>query len=222
MTTEVLHTDRDGDTFKITTSWAVNEAAFVHTASRAALVKKEEAPALALALLELSGWEADSLGGPVEHALKNLAKHLKNEEARKAEEEAAKAAEEADAAIAAEEAASLDAEALAFLNAYRASHGNTPHSSLEAVRSSSVRDGWRAIAREARKVHATPEPEAAPEPPARFSIMPSQKRPGTWLLLDGEKPNKCAAFGSKSNAEFGLSYAQAGTTYFFEPLSNHL
>jgi len=220
MTTEVLHTDRDGDTFKITTSWAVKEAAFVHTASRAALVRKEEAPALALALLELSGWEADSLGGPVEHALKGLAKHIQNvaaaeEAARKeAEEEARKAAEEE--ARKAEESAALDAEALALLNSYRLSNGQPARTSLDEIRNLTSREGWRTIAREARKMHAQPEP------PSRFSVVRSEKRPNQYVLLDGEKPNYCAAFWSEADAQRGLvNAAQNGIKYFFEPLSNH-
>lgn len=156
MTTAYLHTGAEGDTAKIMKSWTNPDAAFIHTANRAALVTKDEAPALALALLELSGWEADSLGGPVEHALKNLTKHLKNEEARKAEEEARKAAEAADAA-------KLEEEAVALANVFRAGlrPEGEPRSSLAEMPNPVARATWLEIAKAARKLHAAPAPEDA-------------------------------------------------------------
>jgi len=220
------HVDADRDTLEIFVAAAQSEAAYVHTPQRPATVTKEDAPLVALKLLEASGWTQDSLGGPVEHALKGLAKHIQNvaaaeEAARKEaeEEEARKAAQEE--ARKAEEAAALDAEALALLNAYRLTNGRPARKSLDEITDARSRDGWRLIAREARKMHAQPEPEAAPEPPARFTVAQSQKRPHHWLLLDGERPDKAAAFWSEADAQRGLVNAQNGITYFFEPLSNH-
>lgn len=55
-------------------------------------VDHDAAPAVALAILEAAGWQADALGGPVEHAVRGLAKHV----------ETVKAAEEEEARLVAE------------------------------------------------------------------------------------------------------------------------
>ncbi|MGO4251215.1 hypothetical protein AB4Y81_03015 [Paenarthrobacter sp. TAF1] len=210
--TEILTiTDSDGDTVAIHEATAVADGAYVLSGGTSpATVTKDEAPAFALALLEATGWTADHNGGTMAHALTNLAKHVK----QKAEEEARKAAE-------AEDAAKLEAEALTLLNAYRLSNGREARTSLDEINNETSREGWRTIARKARELHAQPEPEAAPEPPSRFSIVQSEKRPGMWLILDAEKPGKGAAFGGKYNAENGLAAMEAGVKFFFEPLFNH-
>lgn len=219
-------TDNDGDEVAIHAATAVDNAVYVLSGGTSpAIVTKDEAPAFALALLEGTGWTADSLGGPVEHALKGLSKHIQNvadaeEAARKAaEEEARKAAEEE--ARKAEEAASLEAEALQLFNAYRLKAGRYTYESLHQIRASAIREQWLAIAEAARAVHATPTPEPAPEPPARFSLVPSEKRIGQIVLLDAERPNMGAAFYGDESAQNGLEAAKRGIRYFFEPLSNH-
>jgi hypothetical protein len=157
MTTQYLHTDLEGDTAKVLKSFTTLDAAFIHTPNRAALVTKDEAPALALALLELSGWESDHNGGPMAHALSNLAKHLKNEEARKAEEEARKAAEAADAAA-------LEEEAVALANVFRAGlRQGAARTSLAEMPNPKARETWLKIAKAARELHAAPAPvDASP------------------------------------------------------------
>jgi len=211
-------TDSDGDTAAIHKATATENAVYVLSGGTSpAIVTKDEAPAFALALLEGTGWTADSLGGPVEHALKGLSKHIQN--VADAEEAARKEAEEE--ARKAEETASLEAEALQLFNAYRRKAGRFTYDSLHQIRASAVREQWLAIAEAARAVHATPAPEAAPEPPARFSIVQSEKRIGQFVLLDTERPNKGAAFYGEESAQNGLEAAKRGIRYFFEPLSNH-
>jgi len=213
MSTEIYTlTDSDGDDVAIHRATAIDNGAYVLSGGTSpATVTKDEAPAFALALLEATGWTADHNGGTMAHALTNLAKHIK----QKAEEEARKAAE-------AEDAAKLEAEALTLLNSYRLSNGRPARTSLDEINNETSREGWRTIARKARELHAQPEAEeVAPEPPSRFSIVQSEKRPGAWLILDAEKPGKGAAFGGKYNAENGLAAMEAGVSFFFEPLSNH-
>jgi hypothetical protein len=132
------HEDEDGD--QIFVGDLTQDRASIVTTDTV-YVDKEDAPALALAILRSTGWDTQFV--------EDMNAAIENEKARLAQIEA-----DIDRAIAAAEAAQLDYEALTLLNAAIAASGREPFASLAATQSSSTRDFWRAAARKARELHS--------------------------------------------------------------------
>lgn len=138
MGTTYTHTDSDGDQIEVVTY--PNDPAPTIIAKgqdRWAEVEftKEDAPALALAILEAAGYTGDddlSIDTP-DGAVRVLRRHIQWEARQKAE---------------AEEAQKLDEEALALVNAWRESSGSPTDGSLGPLK-----DNWRAVARMARELY---------------------------------------------------------------------
>lgn len=141
------HEDEDGDQIFVG-DLAPDRASIATTDT--VYVDKEDAPALALALLRSAGWDStDPDVAAFAQFVDDVNTAIEHEKFRLAQIEA-----DIDRQIAAAEAAQLDYEALTLLNAAIAASGREPFASLEATQSSSTRDFWRAAARKAREIHS--------------------------------------------------------------------
>jgi hypothetical protein len=144
-----IFTDRDGDDIKVELSNSTPDEGFV-LAKDGAYIPKAEAPALALAILEKSGWDdpEGAAHGEGYHAkvavrrLRQHADHVARMAAIDAERKAKEAAEAADRA-------KLDHEAKTL---YAASGGADRYWDSPSL-SESGRQFWRNVARAARALH---------------------------------------------------------------------
>lgn len=213
--TEYRYTDADGDTLEIDDIYLDGRdetVAEIQTpVNRTVYVPKDEAPAAALALLQAAGWEADALGGPVEHAVRGLAKHIENVAAEKeAAETAAKEAAEAEAKAKAEQDA-IEAEALKLVNSFRGAFGYGAAASLDDIPGSKA--GWIAAARKAREITPIVSEEVEDDEPAHPRYELKENLVGQWYILDHELGRR-ASFGVGAGyaARRAFEDLQAGKT----------
>ncbi|QOP65111.1 hypothetical protein PQE12_gp51 [Arthrobacter phage Adumb2043] len=129
--TDFTHTDDDGDSIEIESDPDHARAVVSSEDGRAVYVPKDDAPAVALAILTAAGITAKSAGGYDERAAWLLNRVAES----RAAEKAAKEAE-----------AKLEAEALALLNA-------ATDSCYTAFAHDAIRDTWLRAARRARELH---------------------------------------------------------------------
>ena len=200
-------TDPDGDKLTVESTYVERHKARVaevdlEDAPCTVYVTKDDAPALALAVLEAAGWTT----GP--HGYAQAVSILKDGiAARKAREEANK---------------ELDAEALKLLNAATGEN----YVSLSNV--GTIADFWRRAARKAREIHApAPEPKPAPKAPekapgARYALVEYLRKLNGetgWGIFDREK-DTVAPFGfARTAAAKALSESPA--SYIYEPASKY-
>ncbi|WVX88042.1 hypothetical protein SEA_TFORTROY_54 [Arthrobacter phage TforTroy] len=137
MKTDFAVADKDGDEIGVEPAYDPSLGAFVKTTEDGVFVAKEDAPAVALAILKAAGHTADPMGVAVPRAVYLLATH---------EERIAKDKEEAARAAKADEE-KLAAEALDLFNA------TTEHNFADFP-NGAVRDVWLRAARRAREIHS--------------------------------------------------------------------
>ncbi|WGH21125.1 hypothetical protein SEA_CASSIA_52 [Arthrobacter phage Cassia] len=127
--TAFTHTDDYGDSLTVEND-GQGAAAVTTDHCNSVLVSRDDAPAVALAILEAAGWEPRRLGeGPLGDERVHVAASYLAEHARKADEEA------------------LDREALELLNAATESgYATMPDGVIASV--------WRRAARRARELHS--------------------------------------------------------------------
>ncbi|WGH20342.1 hypothetical protein SEA_MAGUCO_50 [Arthrobacter phage MaGuCo] len=205
-------TDRDGDDLRVETAGPAEFGAYIKTPDDGAYASRDDAPAVALAILRAAGFTDRTGGGNetpyfVARAVRNLTSYAANQ-ARQAEAEAEKLAADKAAAEKAD-AEKLDAEALAL---WQASPGGRGDTRLPVA----VRDKYRAIARAARALH-NPEPDAAPVKP-RFQVIDHDGDP---YVVDNEK-RRAWRFGLESTAREYLPKIVANQAWgFSKPFADY-
>lgn len=140
------HRDADGDSLHVAPAshsfgaQGPGEAAYVTAGRSGTFVAKDDAPAVAVAILKAAGHTGDSGGDRVAHAIRNLEREL----AERAEKEAAAA-----------DARKLDAEALEL---YRAAAVIPSLAVTDPARlTPEALNRWRRVARKARTLNAPKE-----------------------------------------------------------------
>jgi hypothetical protein len=125
------YTDRDEDTLVVDTGETDYPSVYLDAPS-GVYIPNEDAPALALAILEAAGYTGDDNYSvhTAEGAVRVLRRHIEEQTAKKAE---------------AEEAKKLDEEAKALCD-------STPYGDWD-TNSDNGKDFWRGIARKARELH---------------------------------------------------------------------
>lgn len=155
-----FYTDAFGDSLRVEEATFDGDkiATIMTDAGTRVYVERDAVPALALALMSISG--ATFLDPTTAQATVSLRSHVEYRAAAKRREEAEERAkalqaqkERVEAEKAKAEARTLDEEALALLNAFRRATGvTTPLASLDGV-DSLISDNWRAAATAARELH---------------------------------------------------------------------
>ncbi|QGZ17353.1 hypothetical protein SEA_POWERPUFF_55 [Arthrobacter phage Powerpuff] len=135
--TSFTHVDDHGDALAIESDPDHARAVVSSEDGRAVYVPKDDAPAVALAILTAAGWEPEPLGTHVPRAVFLLKAHGEQEERKKRYAEAARKAEEA----------KLTEEALALLNA-------ATDSCYTDFAHDAIRETWLRAARRARELHS--------------------------------------------------------------------
>uniref|UniRef100_UPI003F4947CA hypothetical protein n=1 Tax=Arthrobacter silvisoli TaxID=2291022 RepID=UPI003F4947CA len=137
--------DRDGTVIRVEPRIGANDEAYIdmrHGTSsynNIASIPRDDAPALALAILEASGiGQGDCEMADLADAVQRLRRHT---------------VADAEAKARADNEAKLDAEALTFCNALRVAEGLEPYDRLAQHFTPSR---WRAVALKARELHAKP------------------------------------------------------------------
>lgn len=139
MSTIYTHTDKDGDQIEVVTYPDDPAPTIIATGQdRWAEVEftEEDAPALALAILEAAGYTGFSDEGHMEFAMRGLRAYIFEQAERKAE---------------AEEAKKLDEEALTLFNAFRTERRLSTHAKITDI--TGTEEAWREVARKARELH---------------------------------------------------------------------
>ncbi|MCZ9884657.1 hypothetical protein [Arthrobacter sp. B2a2-09] len=155
-----FYTDDFGDSIRVDEDAFEGDkiAAIKTDAGATVYVKRDAVPALALALMSVSG--ASFLDPATAQATVSLRSHVEYRASAKRREEAEERAkalqaqrERVEAEKASAEARTLDEEALALLNAFRRATGvTTPLASFDGL-DPFVADNWRAAATAARELH---------------------------------------------------------------------
>lgn len=191
-------TDADGDYLIVRTDAPVDAGAYLDASPGGVNVSRDDAPAVALAILEASGLSATTGPGTpyrVARAVRVLREHEAGRELRA--ERAARAAEALAGQAEAEkaDAEALDAEALALFNAHRRAVGDYPLASLPDP------DRWRAVARAARSLGV---PSAAPVKPT-WQIIPRDGLEPQVHLVNNET-RRAWPFANRDVAEESLGW----------------
>lgn len=215
---DTTFTDADGDDLRVKTE---NEVlgAYVLAESGGVYVSADDAPAVALAILEAAGHDATT--GPstsymTARAVRNLREGLRMKAAREAREADKAAQAEAEAKAQAEreaadaaDLAALDREALALFNAHRAAVGDYPLAELPNP------DRWRAVARAARAQSAAPAPRIKPT----WEIVDRTGLPARALLINNET-RRAWPFRTRVSAEKNMGWIledpRRGVSYDFD------
>lgn len=199
-----MHTDPDGDLLSITSAYTGSNGAYLRTEevggdTVGVYVSKDAAPAVALAILEASGWTT----GP--HGYAQAVSLLK--EGVTASKERAKVAEQ------------IEAEALKLCNA-------ATQSGYTAFPNDSMKRTWVRAARRARELHA-PKPVSATEsmPKSGRGLVKYERTNANGSVDTGYgiidySNGKVAPFGNNLNTA-STAFRDGGNSYIFDTNRNY-